>query len=284
MDNTIIKREEVGDYRITIRNDYYANCPIKDWDMLECFLYEYDNSHRLSDYCNWEEVWGKHSDSNHSMEASLRVLIEENCDFDLLVKYIKQGKKDGVRLRYEPSEHMWKLEVYEYWYNSKNWDLVEDIEPAELCNKHWNVFYNLLEYYGQRSLLEILRECGKNIYVTTWGTTGYSQGDYVSGIAFVTKERYDKFCGRKDIPWTEAAQACIDEEVKCIGMWMWGDVIGYELEKKVRFKKIYEDPEREDEDDYEWENVDSCWGYYMTSDELIEEVISEHGLKDPDAA
>lgn len=280
----IIKQKDVGDYRITIFPDYQPCCPITDWDMVGCYLYEYDRIHQLSENCNWAEVWGKHGSSRHSMEESLRELIEEHCDFDLLVKYIKQGKKDGVRLRYDRSVRMWKLEVYGYWYHSKDWDLVEDIEPKELRRKEWSGFYHLLEFFGQESLLEILQACGKDIYVAEWGTSGYSQGDYVNGIVFVTKERYDKLCGRKDIPWTEAAQACIDKEVKCIGMWMWGDVIGYELEKKVRFKKVYEDPEREDEDDYEWEEVDSCWGYYMTSDELIEEVISEHNLKDPDTA
>jgi len=65
-----------------------------------------------------------------------------------------------------------------------------------------------------------------------------------------------------------------------IGMWMWGDVKGFVLEKKVPFTKCFHDDAREDEDDFEWEQVDSCWGYYMNTDELIEEVISEHHLKE----
>lgn len=280
----IIKREEVGDYRITIHNDYNEPCPIKDWDMVGCYLYEYYRSNSLSDNCNWEEVWGKLGSCNHSMEESLRILIEEHCDFDRFVKYIKGGKMDGVRLRYDRSYRMWYIEVYGYLYQSKDWDIINDVTPKELRGKEWCAFYYLLGYLGQDSLLEILRECGKDIYVTEWGTTGYSQGDHVSGIAFVTKERYDKFCGRKDIPWKEGAQECIDGEVKCVGMWMWGDVIGYELEKKVRFKKVYEDPEREDVDDYEWEHVGSCWGYYMEADELVSEVIEEYNLKETDAA
>ena len=62
-------------------------------------------------------------------------------------------------------------------------------------------------------------------------------------------------------------------------MWLWGDVKGFILKKKVRFTKKYKDKNREDEDDYELEDVDSCWGYYMGTEDLIEEVIKEHDLK-----
>lgn len=30
----------------------------------------------------------------------------------------------------------------------------------------------------------------------------------------------------------------------------------------------------------EWEEIDSCWGYYMETDELIEEIMEEHNLKE----
>lgn len=53
----------------------------------------------------------------------------------------------------------------------------------------------------------------------------------------------------------------MESEVECIGKWMWGDVIGFVLEKKVRYTKVYEDSERANED------------------ELIKEVIEEHQLQ-----
>lgn len=45
-----------------------------------------------------------------------------------------------------------------------------------------------------------------------------------------------------------------------------------------------EDSERAKEDDYDWEEVDSCWGYYCDEDELIKEVIEEHQLQPSVAA
>ena len=279
-----IKTKEVGDYRISIFYDEFNDCPVTIWDMAGCYLWECCRMHILSEECNWKDVWGKYSDHRHSLEDTIRLMVKEHCDFDLFVKYIKSEEMKDVRLYYDRSSRLWKLEVYGYWVFSKKWDLVGEYEPKDLKTKDMRLFSNLLEYYGKDTLLELLQHCAKDIYVTEWSSRGYSQGDYVKGIAFVTKERYNERCGRTDIPWEEAAQECIDKEVDCIGKWMWGDVYGYVLEKKVRFTKKYEDESKEDEDDFEWEEVDSCWSYYMEPDELIEEVMSIYNLKEEDVA
>lgn len=44
--------------------------------------------------------------------------------------------------------------------------------------------------------------------------------------------------------------------------------------------KKYKDKSREDEDCEEWEEVDSCWGCYEETDELIKEVMIENGLEE----
>lgn len=80
--------------------------------------------------------------------------------------------------------------------------------------------------------------------------------------------------------WKTQIDKLIDDEVRSIGMWMWGDVKRYVLEKKAKFVKKYEDESREDEEEEEWEEIDSCWGYYMETDELIEEIMEEHNLKE----
>lgn len=104
-----------------------------------------------------------------------------------------------------------------------------------------------------------------------WSTRGYSQGDYIKGIVYVTKEKYDNEVCNKEGDWKEDCAKIIDNEVKSIGMWMWGDVKGYVLEKKVAFTKKYKDKSRE---------VDSCWGCYEETDELIKEVMIENGLEE----
>lgn len=85
---------------------------------------------------------------------------------------------------------------------------------------------------------------------------------------------------KKEGDWKEDCAKIIDNEVKSIGMWMWGDVKGYVLEKKVAFTKKYKDESREDEDCEEWEEVDSCWGCYEETNELIKEVMIENDLEE----
>lgn len=71
----------------------------------------------------------------------------------------------------------------------------------------------------------------------------------------------------------------------------WFDKYGYNItnewkfwskgpKKKVAFTKKYKDESREDEDCEEWEEVDSCWGCYEETDELIKEVMIENGLEE----
>lgn len=134
------------------------------------------------------------------------------------------------------------------------------------------------ENYG--TMIKRYDPIGFNVGYREWSTRGYNQGDYIKGIAYVTKEKYDNEVCNKEGDWKEDCAKIIDNEVKSIGMWMWGDVKGYALEKKVAFTKKYKDESREDEDCEEWEEVDSCWGYYEETDELIKEVMIENGLEE----
>ena len=124
---------------------------------------------------------------------------------------------------------------------------------------------------------EFMKEVGYDLMTTFW--EDFSIADK-QGIAYVTKEKYDNEVCNKEGDWKEDCAKIIDNEVKSIGMWMWGDVKGYVLEKKVAFTKKYKDESREDEDCEEWEEVDSCWGCYEETDELIKEVMIENGLEE----
>lgn len=62
--------------------------------------------------------------------------------------------------------------------------------------------------------IQILSGLGKDIFVKEWSTTGYSQGDYVKGIAFCTKERYTKMVSNNTSDWKTQIDKLIDDEVK----------------------------------------------------------------------
>lgn len=249
MEDRLITTKEVGNYRIKIYYDTDSICPCESWDMAAYFLWEYSDSYQLQDVCDWREVFGKYGDRRHSLIDALHKLISKYVKWKDLLNYFKKGKIDGYQLRYDNHDKMW------YYY-----EFIEDL--------------------GCKELIQILSDLGKDIFVKEWSTTGYSQRDYVKGIAFCTKERYTKMVSNNTSDWKTQIDKLIDDEVKSIGMWMWGDVKGYVLEKKVKFVKKYKDESREDEEGEEWEEVDSRWDYYMETDELIEEIMKEHNLKE----
>lgn len=280
MEDRLITTKEVGNYRIKIYYDTDSVCPCESWDMAACFLWEYSDSSRLQYVCDWREVFGKYGDSRHSLIDALHKLISEYVEWKDLLNYFKKGKIDGYRMRYDNHDKMWYLEWYDnYQYTEhKGYKEIISISPSDLYT--YNYTYEFIEDLEREELIQILSDLGKDIFVKEWSTRGYCQGDYIEGIAFCTKERYIKMVSNNTSDWKTQIDKLIDDEVKSIGMWMWGDIKGYVLEKKVKFVKKYEDESREDEEGEEWEEVDSCWGYYMETDELIEEIMKEHNLKE----
>lgn len=266
MEDRLITTKEVGDYRIKIYYDTDKACPCKSWDMAAYFLWEYSDSYQLQDVCDWREVFGKYGDRRHSLIDALHKLISKYVKWKDLLNYFKKGKIDGYQLRYDNHDKMW-------YYKE-----IFSISPSDLYTHDYT--YEFIEDLGCKELIQILSDLGKDIFVKEWSTRGYCQGDYIKGIAFCTKERYIKMVSNNTSDWKTQIDKLIDDEVKSIGMWMWGDVKGYVLEKKVKFVKKYKDESREDEEGEEWEEVDSCWGYYMETDELIEEIMKEHNLKE----
>lgn len=275
-DNLLIETREIGNHRIKIYYDICPMCPCTDWDMAACFLWEYDKLARLFDECNWKEVFGKYGDNRHSLEDALRHLIRDHVEWKDLLEYFKNGKVDDYRMRYDRSDRVWYLE----WYNRYRNQYEEILHETPSVLKNYEGYIDeFIESLEKEELMQIINDLGKDIFVKSWSTTGYSQGDYVEGIAFCTKERYAKMVSTDTSDWKTKIDTLIDDEVKCIGMWTWGDVKGYVLEKKVSYTKQYHDEEHEDEECFDWEEVGSCWGYYMDEDELIDEVISEYNLK-----
>lgn len=208
------------------------------------------------------------------MDDALEVLVSGLVKWKDLLNYIKKGKVDGYRMRYDRSKNMWYLE----WYNKSQYEEILSVSPSDLYS--YDYTDEFIESMSREEVIQILNDLGKDIFVKEWSTSGYYQGDYVEGVAFCTKERYSKMVNTDTTDWKTKIDVLIDGEAEAIGMWMWGDVKGFVLEKKVPFTKCFHDDAREDEDDFEWEQVDSCWGYYMNTDELIEKVISEHHLKE----
>lgn len=278
----LIETREISDYRIKVFYDERAECPCFAWDLAGVYIFEYSDSHRLHADCNWEELFGKYGGNNHSTEESLQKLVCKYVSQKKIIDYINSDSVDDYRMRYDKSEHMWYLEYYgKYDWTDELWHTEESFTPSELQDyDNREIFCRALD---KDDFVSLLQGC-KDIAFYEWQSRGYCQGDCVDGFAYCDKERFSKMCDTDTKNWRQRALDIFKSEVKRIGMWMYGDVKGFVLEKKVPYKKIYAEIGRDSVDGYDWEEIDSCYGYYMDTDELIDEVIAEHNITDKDAA
>ena len=267
-------KKEIGDYRITVYQDEDAESPFTDWALAGVYFWDYPNygyNRRLSSYCSSEV-------DAESAEDALKRLVYNYVSQKKIIDYINSENVENFRMRYDKADHMWYLENL---YDGK-WYEHDRFSPYDVKNERCTD--DLCDILEEDDFTYLLQDC-KYIAFYEWSSHGYCQGDYVSGYAYCDKERFKKMVDTNTKNWRKRALGLFEGEVKDIGIWMWGDVKGFVLEKKVHYKKVFTEIGREPEDDYEWEQIDSCWGYYYEdADDLIEEVIKEHGLQPEETA
>ena len=257
-------KKEIGDYRITIYQDEDAECPCTEWDLVGVYFWDYSEGYNrcLSRGCS-REVTAKNA------EDALKDIVCKYVSQKKIIDYINSENVDSFRMRYDKSDHMWYLEnLYNgEWYNHE-----------EFCElKRFDYREELCDILEEDDFASLLQSC-KDIAFYEWSSRGYCQGDYVSGYSYCDKERFEKMVDTNTKNWKNRAIDLFESEVKDIGMWMWGDVKGYVLEKKRYYTEMYDDVDTSDS--YEWEQIDSCWGeYYEDSDELINVALEENGIK-----
>lgn len=91
-------------------------------------------------------------------------------------------------------------------------------------------------------------------------------------------------CGRneKDFPdWHDQAKSIMDGEMETYDQYIRGEVYGFVLEeRRAPSKQLVETPEWKEfikdrwEDEFQWQEADSCWGFYDKPQELAENVLA----------
>ena len=243
----IYKEESYKGYSIKIMYDDCPECPTEFYDMCGAFLWEYSDTHRLSNHCHWEQVFGKNGSSDHTLNEALTQIIEDHINIKKLHKYIKADKK--INFYYDRSRKLWVFEEWDEYHKAY-------CEVFTCDSGKWKAgdyLWEMLDGRDKDELIDILNKCADNIVIYEWSSTGYSQGEYVEGVAFITKEMADKLWLRNKDNWKQVAMKAMEAGAKEIGAWMWGDVYGYVIE------------------DENGDHVESCYGYY--GDETIDEYI-----------
>lgn len=60
-------------------------------------------------------------------------------------------------------------------------------------------------------------------------------------------------------------EAAVKSVIEELGQWMNGESYGYIVERKAFWMKLYADPNRASEEGWDWEEVESCWGFIGSS-------------------
>lgn len=221
MEDDLITTKEVGDYRIKVYYCHDSECPITNWGLFGSFFFEYSDMHRLHDECNWKTFF---YDNKHDLRDVIDAIVMKHIKQKDIVKYLKKGEANGISFTYNRGSNVWELKHKTSPY------IGQEFLPGDL--KDFDYRGELIEDLDDEDLLDIISKYGKDVVAIEWSTRGYSQGDYIKGIAYVTKEKYDNEVCNKEGDWKEDCAKIIDNEVKSIGMWMWGDVKGTFLKRR----------------------------------------------------
>jgi hypothetical protein len=112
---------------------------------------------------------------------------------------------------------------------------------------------------------------------------GYSQGDYRK-ILISLPEKFFEVTGCNK----ENSETIIENACELFNNWMWGDTYGFTIYKKVKYVKI----PKEDYDSgqitnvetlVEWEEVESCGGFYGTdwkNNGILDNINNDYDLED----
>ena len=242
--------------KVEIYKDIDYMCPCQDWDMTTRFLFGYSDSRTdcLSDFCNYEDFTKEARDC--TILEAIRELVLKHVSGTQIFNFCKQ---EGL-IEYNSSSKFWE---------SENGD---EYTKKEIIEKTWG---EEPFYCAELSdLVSLLNKYGKDIVIREFSSSGYCQGDYLKGIMYTTKERFEKINGKLK-NWKQVAKDQMQGELKTMKRWFWGDVYGFRKFDKIQVVKSYPQiPDREDETCYEWEETDSCWGFFEEPEEIAEQVLS----------
>jgi hypothetical protein len=291
------KVSEDGRYRLTVHYDECAEHPLNwcdfplhmdDW----CRDYSANPTTRLRDKTKHEHY--------ESCEACMRSLLYYYGDgkkiIDLFVSNYSKEKHERyeLALTYDRSRREWLVlqwsptwKAYDGAIHEAHW-----CEEASLCCKRkYITFSDIAEYLSEEDMAGLLNTCltdevkVMSYYFGYHGSIGFCSnvGSDCHGLAWIVKSE-----AVGDGKWLTEEQwrtmDCYDltkGEREEICAWAEGDVFWFEVEKKVLWKVhrecLSEERTAEDYEDEEWEQLDSCGGFYGL-DYAVQYAISENKL------
>lgn len=145
-----------------------------------------------------------------------------------------------------------------------------DVEGMETDDKVWE----LQDCIGRCNVEELAKLCDLfKIPNLQYTSRGYSQGDWADVLIVLTDEFFERTGANK-----KHSESILEETQKLFDNWCWGDVYGFTIEKAVEYVRIkkedFESGVNDFEEELEWEQVDSCSGFF--GDDFMENGMADY--------
>lgn len=298
MANELVKRfiKKDGSQRISFYRDEYAENPRNTTDEpLHC-----------EDWSRDCTIMNKHERETKSEDAGklIRYLLARYGDNKKIIKLLKDNYKDSEHDRYEnglsydrsrkewivwswqPTWKDYQGKVYEaHW--AEEWAFCINIYDVDICN--------IADFLSDEQIDTL---CDEKYWTDGIKMMSYGFGYYGSisfyhefstdseGICWLEKDEFLKYSGCEEDYWNGKTLDEIEWLLDELKAWGDGDVYGFVVEDCIKSEvhKEYTNVDRDDEcyEHEDWEESDSCWGFYGELDEMEGCMFDGAGLNKED--
>ena len=292
MAKDLVKRfiKKDGSQRISFYREEYAENPR---DMTDEPLHCEDWSRNYS-------IMDKHERENKSSNA--RALLEYLLakygeDRKMLAELKNNYKKDSPNsydnaLAYDRREQEWRLYMWQPAHKAYDGHL---IESEWECQTGWELTFDsldmgeIVEYLSDETITNFAcRYLNDKIKIMSYGFGYYGEISFdrefstnSEGIAWLEKDEFLKYSGCKEEYWNGKSLDEIEFLLDELKAWGDNDVYGFVVEEAKLYhvtKKPNDEEELIEYDETEWNETDSCWGYYGDIDEVKVSMFDQAGL------
>ena len=294
MANELVKRfiKKDGSQRISFYRDEYAENPrgmndeplhCEDWSRDYSIMTKQERGSKSKDVCDWI----RYMLERYGNTKEIFKVLFENAKSD------KHNEGDNA-LVYDKSRHEW---ILNYWIEP--WKDLNGVihgnqwsEEASFCCKIKDLTAWYISSYLSVEQIEVFAD--KKYFTDGIKIASYSFGYHgemsfdsefstdSEGICWLEKDEFLKYSGCKEEYWNGKSLKEIEYLLDELKAWSEGEVFGFVVEDCIKsvVNKRYTNVNKDDEEyeEVEWEETDSCWGYYGDIDEVKDSMFDCAGL------
>ena len=294
MERDLVKRfiKKDGSQRISFYRDEYAENPrdmtdeplhCEDWARDYSIMNKHERETKSENACKWI----RYMIERYGNTKEIFKVLFENAKSD------KHNEGDNA-LMYDKSRHEWILNYWiEHWkdYNGGIHGNCWSEEASFCCKIKDLTAWDIASYLSDE---QIEAFADKKYFTDGIKMMSYSFGYYggisfdnefstdSEGICWLEKDEFLKYSGHKEEYWNGKTLDEIEWLLDELKAWSDNEVYGFVVEDCIKSKvhKEYTNVDKEDEDyeEEEWEESDSCWGYYGDIDEVKVSMFDQAGL------